>query len=63
MGESDLPGEVGSYIGTRMFWSHFDAATSRDMLTESGLGLIWDRAVVDFQNPTAAHRFLLVVKP
>lgn len=62
MGETDLPGRIESYMGTRMFWSHYDGGTNRRILTEGGFGVIWERVVADFQDPSAAHRFFLIVK-
>ncbi len=62
MGETDLPGDVAEYMGTRMFWSHFDGDTNRRMLTENGFEVRGERSVVDFQEPLATHRFFLVVK-
>lgn len=62
MGETDLPGEVGEYMGTRMFWSHFDKETNRRMLIEGGFRVLWDRSVRDFQAPSSRHRFFLAQK-
>lgn len=62
MGEVDLPGEVAEYMGTRMFWSHFDGETNRRMLREQGFAVSGERSVVDFQNPSARHRFFTVAK-
>lgn len=60
MGELDLPADTADYMGTRMFWSHFDGATNRRMLTENGFEVLWERSVVDFSDPKARHRFFLV---
>lgn len=62
LGETDLPGDVAEYMGTRMFWSHFDAETNRRMLTGNGFDVLWERSVVDFQEPSARHRFFLVAR-
>ncbi len=62
MGETDLPGDVAEYMGTRMFWSHFDGETNRRMITENGFEVRRERSVVDFQEPSASHRFFLAVK-
>lgn len=62
MGEVDLPGEVGDYMGTRMFWSHFDGETNRGILKEGGFRVLWDRSVRDFQTPSSRHRFFLATK-
>ncbi len=60
MGEEDVPGEVADYMGTQMYWSHYDARANRSMLIECGYDVLWDRAIRDFQNPSAVHRFFLV---
>ncbi len=62
MGEVDLPADISEYMGTRMYWSHFDAETNRRMLAGAGFRILSDRSVVDFQEPSAAHRFFLVMK-
>ena len=60
MGETDLPHDVAEYMGTRMFWSHFDGPTNERLLTEAGFEVVWSRPVADFQQPSALHRFFLV---
>ncbi len=62
MGDTDLAGDVAEYMGTQMFWSHFDGATNRRLLEETGFRVLSDRPVADFQDPSATHRFFLVLK-
>ena len=62
MGEVDLPGDVAEYMGTEMFWSHFDGQTNRRILEESGFTVVEERPVVDFQEPRASHRFFAVAR-
>lgn len=63
MGEDDNPADVAEYMGTAMFWSHFDGATNNQTLLETGFEVIWAKPVIDFQDPRAYHRFFLARKP
>lgn len=63
MGEQDIAGEVAEYMGTRMFWSHFDGPTNRALLAACGFRVLWERTVADFQEPSAMHRFFLIRRP
>ncbi len=62
MGEVDLPGDVAEYMGTEMFWSHFDAETNHRILEENGFAVLEERSVVDSQEPSASHRFFTVAR-
>ena len=52
-----------NYLGTRMYWSHFDADTYLEMLEVTGFKLIWSRIVRDGTCEGGGHLFVLVQKP
>ena len=62
MGQEDLPGQVGEYMGTPMFWSHYDGKVNERIVRESGFEILWARAVIDAASPGTSHRFFLVRK-
>lgn len=49
LGAHDIPNDHDpeSWLGTAMYWSHFDAATNLRMLREAGFDILWDRIVAD----------------
>jgi len=51
-----------NYLGTRMYWSHYDAETYLRLLTESGFSILWSKLVVDETCEGAGHLFVLVQK-
>ena len=51
-----------NFLGTRMYWSHFDSGTYRTMLKEIGFSLIWSRHVKDATCEGAGHLFVLAQK-
>ena len=52
-----------SYLGTRMYWSHFDADTYLELLEVTGFKLIWSIIVRDATCEGGGHLFVLVQKP
>jgi ubiquinone/menaquinone biosynthesis C-methylase UbiE len=48
-----------NYLGTRMYWSHYDSETYLKMLKDCGFSLIWSKHVAD---GAAAHLFVFVRK-
>lgn len=52
LGATDLPEDRDpeSWLGTPMFWSHFDAPTNVRMLRDTGFHVLWDRLVADPMN-------------
>ena len=60
--ESILEDIDENFLGTRMFWSHFDSETYLRMLKEAGFSIIWSRRVKDSICEGAAHLFVLVQK-
>lgn len=51
-----------NYLGTRMYWSHYDTETYLSMLRECGFSVIWSRHVSDETCQGAGHLFVLVQK-
>ena len=52
-----------NYLGTRMYWSHYDSETYLKMLTHCGFSIIWSKRVADESCEGAGHLFTLVQKP
>lgn len=50
------------YLGTRMYWSHFDTETYLKMLNDCGFSTIWSRRVEDETCEGSGHLFVLVQK-
>jgi SAM-dependent methyltransferase len=48
-----------NYLGTRMYWSHYDAETYLKMLKECGFTIIWSRHVTDATCEGSGHLFVL----
>lgn len=51
-----------NYLGTRMYWSHYDAETYLRMLRECGFSIVWSRRVADETCAGAGHLFVLAQK-
>jgi ubiquinone/menaquinone biosynthesis C-methylase UbiE len=51
-----------NYLGTRMYWSHYDTETYLRMLTECDFSIIWSKRVADATCEGAGHLFVLVQK-
>jgi ubiquinone/menaquinone biosynthesis C-methylase UbiE len=51
-----------NYLGTRMYWSHFDADTYLEMLKVIGFKLVWSRIVRDETCEGGGHLFVLAQK-
>jgi ubiquinone/menaquinone biosynthesis C-methylase UbiE len=49
-----------NYLGTRMFWSHYDTDTYLKMLTDCSFSLVWSKFVGDSSCEGAGHLFVLV---
>lgn len=50
------------FFGTRMYWSHFDSETYRQMLKETGFLILWSKIVADETCEGSGHLFVLVQK-
>jgi ubiquinone/menaquinone biosynthesis C-methylase UbiE len=63
LGAKNLIDEIDEdFLGTRMYWSHFDSGTYRKMLKEIGLSIVWSRHVKDATCEGAGHLFVLAQK-
>lgn len=63
LGADDLDDDiVEDYLGTRMYWSHYDDETNLAMLANCGFDIIWSRIVKDASCPESGHLFVLVQK-
>lgn len=51
-----------NYLGTRMYWSHYDTETYLRMLQDCGFSMIWSRHVADATCEGAGHLFVLAQK-
>jgi ubiquinone/menaquinone biosynthesis C-methylase UbiE len=51
-----------NYLGTRMYWSHYDTETYLKILKECGFSMIWSKRVADATCEGAGHLFVLVQK-
>jgi len=51
-----------NYLGTRMYWSHYDTETYLEMLHDCRFSLIWSKYIVDASCEAAGHLFVLVQK-
>jgi len=52
-----------NYLGTRMYWSHYDTETYLEMLNDCGFAILWSKRVVDETCQDAGHLFVLAQKP
>ncbi len=51
-----------NYLGTRMYWSHYDTDTYLKMLNGCSFSLIWSKYVADGSCEGAGHLFVLLQK-
>jgi SAM-dependent methyltransferase len=51
-----------NYLGTRMYWSHFDSETYLNMMKELGYTIVWSKIVTDETCEGAGHLFVLAQK-
>lgn len=51
-----------NYLGTRMYWSHYDTETYLKMLNDCGFSIIWSKRVADETFEGAGHLFVLAQK-
>jgi len=64
LGAENLIDDINEdYLGTRMYWSHYDTETYLKMLNECGFSMIWSKRVADETCEGAGHLFVLVQKP
>ena len=51
-----------NYLGTRMYWSHYDTGTYLQILSECGFSIVWSKFVEDATCEGAGHLFVLAQK-
>ena len=51
-----------NYLGTRMYWSHYDSETYLNILKECGYSIVWSKFVTDETCEGAGHLFVLAQK-
>lgn len=51
-----------NYLGTRMYWSHYDSETYHKLLKECGFTIVWSKIVADATCEGAGHLFVLAQK-
>ena len=51
-----------NYLGTRMYWCHYDTETYLQMLKELGFSVIWSKFITDESCEGAGHLFVLAQK-
>ena len=59
-GNGDLPNDVDDFFGAEMHWSHFNRATSLQMIRDAGFEILWDKIVSD--RPSGSHVLALARK-
>jgi len=61
LGAENLTDDIDEdYLGTRMYWSHYDSETYIKVLKECGFAIIWSKYVKDAACEGAGHLFVLV---
>ena len=59
LGAEDVIDDIDeNYLGTRMYWSHYDTETYLKMLHERGFSIIWSKRVADETCEGAGHLFV-----
>jgi ubiquinone/menaquinone biosynthesis C-methylase UbiE len=51
-----------NYLGTRMYWSHYDTETYLKMLKDCGFSVTWSKHITDATCEGSGHLFVLVQK-
>jgi len=59
-GNNDNPDDVDDFFGAKMYWSHYDRATSLQMISDAGFEIEWDKVVSD--RPSGSHTLVLARK-
>lgn len=63
LGAQNLVDDIDEdYLGTRMYWSHFDTETYLKMLKGTGFTIIWAKRIADSTCEGAGHLFTLIQK-
>jgi hypothetical protein len=59
MRAGDLPIDTGDWLGTKMFWSHYDSETNLRILRDIGFTILRNDLVKDPISPGSTHLFVL----
>lgn len=59
LGSDDLPADMDEFLGTPMFWSHFNAESNLRLLRECGFGVVATTTVQDRVPGGGEHLFVL----
>lgn len=63
LGTEDLVDDIDeNYLGTRMYWSHYNTETYLNMLKDAGFTRIWSKRVADATCEGGGHLFVLLEK-
>jgi len=63
LGAEDLTDDIEEdFLGTRMYWSHYNSDTYLKMLKDCGFKVIWSKHVADETCEGAKHLFVLAQK-
>ena len=64
MGAGDLPEDIDEdWLGTRLYWSHFDAETNLKMMADCGFQVIWSKVITEqLVFGGGKHLFILAQK-
>ena len=63
LGAEDLVDDIDeNFLGTRMYWSHFNTESYLKMLADAGFRVIWSRRVKDATCEDGGHLFVLAEK-
>ncbi|MBK9926714.1 MAG: class I SAM-dependent methyltransferase [Anaerolineales bacterium] len=63
LGAENLVDDIDeNFLGTRMYWSHYDSETYLKMLKTSGFSIIWAKHIDDDTCEGAKHLFVLAQK-
>ena len=63
LGTENLVDDIDEdFLGTRMYWSHYDAETYLKILKDCGFSILWAKRVADGSFEDASHLFTLIQK-
>lgn len=63
LGAENLVDDIDEdFLGTQMYWSHYDSLTYRKMLKDIGFSLAWSKYIKDSTCEGAGHLFVLAQK-
>ena len=62
LGAEDNVDDVDEFLGTSMYWSHYNSGTNLQMLKDCGFTIIWAKHIADETCAGAKHLFVLAQK-